>query len=275
MDPLSVHLSMCPSVHLFTCTLCLQQSSWTLSAFQTLDSLSSCSWLSFSLSLPVHVHLWPVSAPRLSVEGSQPSSRHGSPAWVAFPWFTRLLLGSHSLPASLASDFSFSRALAAMHVFSSLCSSHRQPWSVLPLPTPSCGWPSGSCVRSSPLWWSDAATTGGRASEPPQPSSLVHPSHPPPAAPALCFSSSVSSSHFELHAGAPSAEGTPSASALHPGRPESPWTLFTNRVGFTQETEVLLKHVHHTVLSISSKIRDTKGTFHAKMGTIKDKAVWT
>ena len=23
------------------------------------------------------------------------------------------------------------------------------------------------------------------------------------------------------------------------------------------------------------KIRDTKGTFHAKMGTIKDKAVWT
>ena len=274
MDPLSVHLSMCPSVHLFTCTLCIQQSSWTLSAFQTLDSLSSCSWLSFSLSLPVHVHLWPVSAPRLSVEGSQPSSPHGSPAWVAFPWFTRLLLGRHLFP-----PLSPLMSLSPERLLQCTCSLHFAVPTDSPdlcsTPTPSCGWPSGSCVRSSPLWWSDAATTGGRASEPPQPSSLVHPSHPPPAAPALCFSSSVSSSHFELHAGAPSAEGTPSASALHPGRPESPWTLFTNRVGFTQETEVLLKHVHHTVLSISLKIRATKGTFHAKMGTINDKAVWT
>ena len=41
-------------------------------------------------------------------------------------------------------------------------------------------------------------------------------------------------------------------------------------MGFTQETEVLPKRVHHTVLPISSKIRDIKGTFHAKMGTIKD-----
>ena len=47
------------------------------------------------------------------------------------------------------------------------------------------------------------------------------------------------------------------------------------QVGFIQETEVLSKRVHHRVLPISLKIRDTKGTFHAKIGTIKDKAVWT
>ena len=50
---------------------------------------------------------------------------------------------------------------------------------------------------------------------------------------------------------------------------------FTNRVGFIQETEVLSKRVHHRVLPISLKIRDTKGTFLAKMGTINDKMART
>ena len=29
------------------------------------------------------------------------------------------------------------------------------------------------------------------------------------------------------------------------------------------------------IRELFKKIRDTKGTFHAKMGTIKDRAVWT
>ena len=115
-----VHLPACPSVQLSRCPFCIEQSSWTLSAFQILDCLSACSWLSFSLSLPVRV-------------GSPPECG-GEPA-LSPSWFPSLsCLGSHSLPASLASDVSFSRALAAMHLFFSLYSSHRRPRSVLPLP---------------------------------------------------------------------------------------------------------------------------------------------
>lgn len=108
-----VHLPTCPSVQLSRCPFCIQQSSWTLSAFQILDCLSACSWLSFSLSLPVHV-------------GSPPECG-GEPA-LSPSWFPSLSALEAILFLPLPPLMSlFSRALAAMHVFFSLCSSHRRP----------------------------------------------------------------------------------------------------------------------------------------------------
>lgn len=160
----SVHVSICPRVHLSSCPGVPPACSRAPGPCQPSRYLTLC--------LPVlgflfHFLFLYGSVPHLSVVGSQLSRRHGSPAWVAFPWFTRLLLGSHSLPASLASDVSFSRALAAMHMFFSLCSPHGRPWSVLPLPPQLRVAVWLLCPLRAPLWWSDATTTLSRLSFPP------------------------------------------------------------------------------------------------------------
>ena len=128
-------MSICPRVHLSSCPGVPSASSRAPGPYQLSRYLTVC--------LPVlgflfHFLFLSVSVPHLSVEGSQLSRRHGSPAWVA-------------LEAILFLPLSPLMSLSPEHLQRCTCSFHFTvptdgPYLCSPS-LPSCGWPSGSCVR--------------------------------------------------------------------------------------------------------------------------------